>query len=430
MERKQLNIYYLDFEAEDRASQQPPSAHELQVRLVERDDLASRDADDTNAMYIEWREKGKIFLQEEMLELDLMMQLKLVRGSTYVGSISFPFRDVLELRRDFKQWLTVFDTLEDDVFDGTIGVSDEETPRIFVGFEIKDQSFDEDDDIQEVRAPHQAGHTADNMASKDSFVLEAKKVVESNHAALSASRHPQKSDTPDRTDVKTRPPAPPAGKKDEPPAKPTKTAEGKRDSDKKADALRSSTDAKKYASNPPTKPSTAAHTSSTSTSKTASKPLVLGSPQAAHQQEMTPTKRASHSKTHDHQVHQPPPHSLAESMQSAQSSKHRDPAKKPSRSEEMELKASELQIEIEKYARLTRLRLSLDNCHLVIEDLNRQLSSSKAENDSLSTTLATLRASHKKALKEVTDAHQRELQEALKQSRRRSDSEDRDLELA
>lgn len=155
MERKQLNIYYLDYEAEDRAGQQPPSAHELQVRLVERDDLAARDADDTNAMYIEWKEKGKIFLQDEMLELDLMMQLKLVRGSAYVGSISFPFREVLELKSDFKQWLTVFDTLEDDVFDGSIGVNDEETPRIFVGFEIKDQSFDEDDDeMQEVGAPN------------------------------------------------------------------------------------------------------------------------------------------------------------------------------------------------------------------------------------------------------------------------------------
>ena len=423
MERKQLNIYYLDFEAEDRAGQQPASAHELQVRLVERDDLAARDADDTNAMFIEWREKGKIFLQEEMLELDLMMQLKLVRGSTYVGSISFPFREVLELRRDFQQWLTVFDTLEDDVFDGTIGLSDEETPRIFVGFEIKDQSFDEDDDeMQEVRLPHQAAHPQDLQASKDSFVVEAKKAVESNHAALSSLKQPQKSDSPD----KPKPPAPPASKKEEPSPKPSKV-EGKRDSDKKTEALRNSTDAKKVAS----KPSTAAHTSSTSASKTPSKPLVLGSPQTTHPQEPSAGKKAPPSRVHDHQVHQPPTHSLAESMQSARSSKNRgEPAKKPSHSEELELKASELQIEAEKYARMTRLRLSLDNCHLVIQDLNRQLSSSKAENDSLSTTLATLRANHKKALKEVTEAHQRELQQALKQSRHRSDSEDRDLELA
>jgi hypothetical protein len=66
----------------------------------------------------------------------------------------------------------------------------------------------------------------------------------------------------------------------------------------------------------------------------------------------------------------------------------------------------------------------------VIQDLNRQLSSSKVENESLSTTLATLRANHKKTLKDLTEAHQRELQDALKQSRNRSDSDDKDLELA
>ena len=33
--------------------------------------------------------------------------------------------------------MTVFETLDDDIFDGNIGEDDEETPRIRVGFAIK-----------------------------------------------------------------------------------------------------------------------------------------------------------------------------------------------------------------------------------------------------------------------------------------------------
>jgi hypothetical protein len=82
--------------------------------------------------------------------MDLMIQFRLVStlDRAYVGSISFPLREVFSVRANFKQWLTVFDTIDDDIFDGTIGIDDDEKPRILVGFEIKDKLDDNDDSQQ------------------------------------------------------------------------------------------------------------------------------------------------------------------------------------------------------------------------------------------------------------------------------------------
>ncbi len=175
--------------------------------------------------------------------------------------------------------------------------------------------------------------------------------MQHNNETLPVPRHPSKTDPHDRAD-KPKPSATQVSKKEEVSPKPIKVADSKRDSDKKADALRNSTEAKKNASNPQTKVSTPAHTSSTTATKTNGKPQLITSPQAAHFQETPPTKKNSHSKTQDHQIQQPPSHSLAESLQSAQSTKVKDPPKKHSRSDELELKVSELQIEIEKYAKV------------------------------------------------------------------------------
>ena len=148
MDRQQLNIYYLGYESDD-AHSPPASSLELQVRLVERDLLTDRECLDMNAMYIEWNEKGKIFLEEEMRGIDLLVQLKLMFGEKYIGSISFPLKEVVEIGKDFKQWLTIFDTPEDDVFDGVLGVSDDENPKIFVGFEIQEESDSSDEEERE-----------------------------------------------------------------------------------------------------------------------------------------------------------------------------------------------------------------------------------------------------------------------------------------
>lgn len=137
--RKQVNIHYHDFEGENGHTE--PSEHELQVRLVELELLNDKDCEDLNSMFIDWLEKGKIYWTPEMSDLDLMIQFRLVTSGEhkkYVGSISFPLKDIFTLSGNFKQWFTIFDTLDDDIFDGYLGVDDEEKPRIYVGFEIKD----------------------------------------------------------------------------------------------------------------------------------------------------------------------------------------------------------------------------------------------------------------------------------------------------
>lgn len=146
-ERKQVNIYYHDFESDEFASD--PSQHELQVRLVERELLTDKDCEDQNCMFIDWLEKGKIYWTEDMEELDLMIQFKLIQSpDKYVGSISFPFRSVFGPGSNFKQWFTIFDTLEDDVFDGNIGDDDDEKPRLLIGFEIRNHVEGEDESQQ------------------------------------------------------------------------------------------------------------------------------------------------------------------------------------------------------------------------------------------------------------------------------------------
>lgn len=153
--KKQVNITFEDYQASSRTSsavqEESQSEYELQIRLVERDILTDRECDDMNVMFIEWKEQGKIYWEPEMEDLDLMIQFKLVKQKNYVGSISFVFKDIFEVSKEFSQWLTIFDTLDDDIFDGVLGEDDEEIPRIKVRFEIKESFSDEDAEVTMVK---------------------------------------------------------------------------------------------------------------------------------------------------------------------------------------------------------------------------------------------------------------------------------------
>ncbi len=133
--RLQVSVYFLDFESGK--GKIDPKAHELVVRLVERELLTDPSCADLNCMYVDWGERGLIFWETDMAQLDLMIQFKILRNNKFVGSISLPFRDILFLGRESKQWLTIFDTLDDDIFDGQLGEDDGETPRVRLGFSVK-----------------------------------------------------------------------------------------------------------------------------------------------------------------------------------------------------------------------------------------------------------------------------------------------------
>lgn len=143
--RKQVNIYFHDFENEDGNSD--PSQHELQVRLIEKELMKDNDNEEVNMMYIDWLEKGKIFWEPEMKDMDIMVQFKLLTtiDHNYIGSITLPLKELFLPKSNFKQWFTVFDTIDDDIFDGAIGEDDDEKPRILIGIEIRDKLDDNDD---------------------------------------------------------------------------------------------------------------------------------------------------------------------------------------------------------------------------------------------------------------------------------------------
>jgi len=58
-----------------------------------------------------------------------------------IGCISFDFESFLQHgKNNFLQWITLFEDPEDDLFDGELGVNDEELPRIQVSFVIEDST--------------------------------------------------------------------------------------------------------------------------------------------------------------------------------------------------------------------------------------------------------------------------------------------------
>ena len=64
------------------------------------------------------------------------------RNEKKLGSLSIPVEKFLELPQNasYSHWVTLFDYLEDDEYDGDLGVDDEENPRVWVTYQIDSQS--------------------------------------------------------------------------------------------------------------------------------------------------------------------------------------------------------------------------------------------------------------------------------------------------
>lgn len=174
--KQQVEIYYWDYQSESGSAS--PGEHELQVRLVERVALHDPEWQNVNAMAVDWRDKGKIFWEPDMSKIDLLIQFKLLKGADYVGSVSFPLREIFRPGKDFKQWLTVFDTVEDDIFDGIVGIDDDETPRIRVGFTLKSE-----DTHSDVREPAEVAEPKRKSVKDSNRIHEDHKAVRGSLAA-------------------------------------------------------------------------------------------------------------------------------------------------------------------------------------------------------------------------------------------------------
>ena len=62
------------------------------------------------------------------------------RDDLKVGSVSIPHEVFLSCGESrYKQWITLFDHLDDDEYDGDLGENDEEVPRVQFGFLIEQQ---------------------------------------------------------------------------------------------------------------------------------------------------------------------------------------------------------------------------------------------------------------------------------------------------
>jgi hypothetical protein len=181
MTPKRVCITFLDYE--DEKGRQSLSSLELVVRLVERELLTNPAHTDVNCMYVEWKEQGKIFWQEEMRDLELMIQLKVLDNKKYLGSISFPFKDLFDQFEQLQQWFTVFDALDDDIFDGNLGEDDAENPRVLVAFEVG-----EDEDITETELTMTQQDDNSGIIQHQKAKSESRRVLESNKEKRDSDR--------------------------------------------------------------------------------------------------------------------------------------------------------------------------------------------------------------------------------------------------
>lgn len=63
------------------------------------------------------------------------------QGEVKVGSVSLPQELFLSCgESEYKQWITLFDHLDDDDYDGDFGDNDEETPRVLFKFRVEQES--------------------------------------------------------------------------------------------------------------------------------------------------------------------------------------------------------------------------------------------------------------------------------------------------
>ena len=115
----------------------------LYIRLIERDLLTDRECEQMNMMMISLKDQGKVFWEEGMSEMDLMVQFRVYRQESLYGSVSFPLQDIFLPGGDFSQWITLFESPEDDIFDGEIGCDDEDYPKILVSFSLQEGPFED-----------------------------------------------------------------------------------------------------------------------------------------------------------------------------------------------------------------------------------------------------------------------------------------------
>jgi len=59
-------------------------------------------------------------------------------ADTFHGSISFPLKEYFLAMPNLStsHWVTLFDDMEDDIYDGNLGENDEELPRIHCHFDL------------------------------------------------------------------------------------------------------------------------------------------------------------------------------------------------------------------------------------------------------------------------------------------------------
>ena len=57
-------------------------------------------------------------------------------GSISLNIHNYFFSSTVKYNHPYKQWITLFDDPDDDVYDGVMGEDDEEQPRILVNFQI------------------------------------------------------------------------------------------------------------------------------------------------------------------------------------------------------------------------------------------------------------------------------------------------------
>lgn len=83
--------------------------------------------------------KLKIPLKESAQTLQFIVK-SLGEADTFHGSISFPLKEYFLAMPNLStsHWVTLFDDMNDDLYDGNLGENDEELPRIYCHFDLQD----------------------------------------------------------------------------------------------------------------------------------------------------------------------------------------------------------------------------------------------------------------------------------------------------
>lgn len=69
---------------------------------------------------------------------DSVVRVMVMNGEELFGTISFDKETDFgeDVGLEMKQWITLFESVEDDTYDGSLGEDDEEAPRVQVSFKV------------------------------------------------------------------------------------------------------------------------------------------------------------------------------------------------------------------------------------------------------------------------------------------------------